>query len=296
MSGILVAIETGGTKIVCRATDLRGKTLVERRLATGTPAEALRALQSIIEQVARAHGPVAGIGIASFGPVMLDRSSPDFGRVLATPKGAWAGFDLPRALRERFDAPVAIDTDANAAAIAEQSLGAGRGCSSVAYVTVGTGIGGGLATDGHSLLGALHPEIGHLPVLRVPGDSHASSCPFHDHCVEGLAAGPAIASRLGAVRSLADAPDVRRLVADYLGQLMANLLLAWSPHRIVLGGGVMATVGLIDDVERSMLAALGGYGAAVVAGPRYLALAELRDAGLEGGLMMARAISQHGDR
>ena len=93
-------------------------------------------------------------------------------------------------LQARLGVPVAADTDVNAAAIAEQQLGAGEGLPSVAYVTVGTGIGAGLSIDGRSLKGAMHPEAGHLRLVRRKGDESPSACPFHDDCAEGLAAGP----------------------------------------------------------------------------------------------------------
>lgn len=292
MSALFVAIETGGTKILCRVVDADGAVRAESRFATTTPQDAVRDLTSAIE-AARAGDPIAGIGIASFGPVIIDPASPDYGAIQATTKTGWQGFNLVQILKDRFGRPVAIDTDVNAAAVAEQALGAGRGCSTVAYVTVGTGIGGGLAIGGRALKGALHPEIGHLPVLRRAGDDHPSSCPFHADCAEGLAAGPAIRARIGPDRLLEDVPAVREFVADYVGQLAASLVLAWSPDRIVLGGGVMAAADLIDDIARRMRARLGGYGAAAVADtPGYLVRARLEDAGLDGALLMAREVAQ----
>jgi fructokinase len=159
----------------------------------------------------------------------------------------------------------------------------------VAYVTVGTGIGGALAIDGTALKGALHPEIGHMRLRRRPEDRQPSSCPFHTDCVEGLAAGPAVRRRLGDARELSEAPEVFALIAGYLGDLTANLVLAWSPQRIVFGGGVMGVPGLLEAVRAAMHTALGDYGAAIVANPGYLAPAMLTDPGLVGALLIARA-------
>jgi fructokinase len=232
---------------------------------------------------------VAAIGVASFGPVVVNRDAPDYGRVQATPKPGWSGFDIRGALRERFRAPIVIDTDVNAAALAEQRLGAGQGFSSVAYVTVGTGIGGGLVTDGTVLKGVLHPEIGHLFLQRLPGDDRESCCPFHSDCAEGLTSGPAIARRLAPSQTLAGSPELLALVAHYLGNLAAALVLAWSPHRMVWGGGVMSSPGLLDTVSESMRAFLGGYGPPAASAADYLVSATLNDAGLEGAILLARS-------
>jgi len=283
-----LAVETGGTKIVCRLTDVDGRVLTDVRLPTGRPEDALVALIGAVHQPTLSDVRIAGIGLASFGPVVVDPAAPDFGMIRETPKPGWSGFNLGRALSRALEAPVAIDTDVNAAALAEQALGAGRGFDAVAYVTVGTGVGGGLALAGRALRGGLHPEIGHIRIRRRPDDRQPSACPFHDDCVEGLTAGPALGLRL-AGRSLEEASEVRDLVVDYLGQLCAILLLAWSPQRVVMGGGVMSVGGLIPEIERRIRADLNGYGALWVAeADGYLAPAELEHAGLEGALLMAR--------
>ena len=187
--------------------------------------------------------------------------------------------------------PVAVDSDVNAAAVAEQAIGAGRGLPTVAYVTVGTGIGAGLAIEGQSLKGALHPEAGHLPIIREPEDTAPSSCPFHSNCAEGLCAGPAIRERLGVGRDLADDPALVERVSNYLGQLGASLVLAWSPHRIIWGGGIIRAAPMMPMIQEKLRAALAGYGVGpFVEGSEFCAEAELQDAGLEGALIMARRL------
>ena len=285
---MFAGIETGGTKILARVADSGGRVLADGRWPTSTPEAALEDLLAFLARSA-ALGRLAGIGVAAFGPLVRDRRSHEYGQVLATPKPGWTGANLRAALADRLGVPVVIDTDVNAAARAEWAQGAGRGVRSIAYVTVGTGIGGALLNDGRPLEGALHPEIGHIRLARRGRDDVRSACPFHENCCEGLCAGPAIARRLGANRSLAEEPAVRELVAGYLGDLAATLVLAWSPQRIVWGGGVMTTPRLLERLRAALDEALAGYGVGeAVRAPDFCALAALTDSGLEGALMMAR--------
>lgn len=280
---VFFAVETGGTKIVWRVEDAAGAVLDQGRFASGAPEAAVEALIA-----ATGDRAVSGLGVASFGPLVVDPASQDRGLMLATPKPGWTGFNLAKTLAERLNTPFVVDTDVNAAAVAEVRLGAGRGARAVAYVTVGTGIGGGLCVDGQTLKGALHPEIGHLFVQRLSGDAQVSACPFHADCVEGLAAGPAVQVRL-AGRRLEEVDAVRAVVTDYLGQMIAGLVFAWAPDRIVMGGGVMSTSGLIAEVEAAARRWVNGYGAALVMGEGgYLVAAERGHAGLDGAMLMAR--------
>jgi fructokinase len=287
---LYAGIELGGTKILARIVNGAGIIVGEGRFATSTPAHAIEDLTGCIGR-AVAGRRLTALGVASFGPIVIDPDSARYGRLLATSKPGWSDFDLRAGLLGHFPVPMAIETDVNAAALAEQESGAGRGLRSVAYVTVGTGIGGALAIDGTALRGALHPEIGHLRLRRRPQDQVQSTCRFHEDCAEGLASGPAVKRRLGEGRLLQEAPEVFALVAAYLGELAASLLLAWSPERIVLGGGVMSVPGLIEAVAASMHATLGDYGAAIIARDGYVVRAMLTDPGLEGALMLARAVA-----
>lgn len=287
---IWLAVETGGTKLLARLVQ-GARVMGELRRETST------AKVAIAELIAFVGGArVAGAGIAAFGPVVVDPAAANFGEVLATPKPGWRGANLRAALAGALCVPVAVDTDVNCAARAEAAIGAGRGCASTAYVTVGTGVGAGLAmADGRggwrTLTGAMHPEMGHVPVRRVAGDDLASHCPFHGDCVEGLAAGPAVRARIGD-GDLAAHPAAFAAVADYLGQFFATLVLAWSPHRIVAGGGVMRVPGLRAAAGGRMVAALGGYGVGAVAlAPDFVVAPVLEHAGLEGALLLARGAS-----
>jgi fructokinase len=289
----LAGIETGGTKILASLRDLAdGKTLSEGKWETGSAEGAIEDLSSFLTSAVPAGGRLAAVGMAAFGPLIIDRSSPDYGQMQATTKPGWTGSNVRRALEDRLSVPVAVDTDVNAAAIAEQKLGAGSNLPSVAYVTVGTGIGAGLAYCGRSLAGSLHPEAGHLRLVRRRDDQVASVCPFHDDCAEGLASGPAVRSRLGKGKELADDPKLVELIADYLGQLAAALVLAWSPHRIVWGGGVIGAAAMIDAIETRMRSSLGGYGVGpAIAETGFCLPAALDNAGLEGAMLMARELA-----
>lgn len=286
-------IELGGTKLLCRVTDGTGEVLADGRFATSTPAQALDDLTTGL-RAALGRRQLRAIGVASFGPLVVDPHSAHYGQLLATPKPGWSGFDLHGALRQHFSVPLVIETDVGAAAIAEQARGAGRGLSCVAYVTVGTGIGGGLVLGQSLLKGALHPEVGHMRLRRRSGDAFMSTCRFHEDCAEGLASGPAVARRLPAGLSLEQSPQVLALVGDYLGDLAANLLLAWSPQRLVFGGGLLGVPGLLARIDASMRVALGSYGAGVIAGAGYVAPAQLAHPGLEGALILAQRLSPAG--
>jgi fructokinase len=261
MSALLGAIEAGGTKFVCAVARAPDDIVAEMRIATTSPGETLRAAQHFFDEAAVEHGAPAAIGIASFGPVDLRQHSPSFGHLLATPKAEWARTDLVTPFARRFGCPVAIDTDVNAAALAETLHGVGQGCGTVVYITVGTGIGGGIVVDGRSLKGALHPEMGHVRVLRHPRDTgFAGVCPFHGDCIEGLASGTAIVARYGApLDHLGPDHDAVGVVGDYLGQLAASVLLMLSPERLIFGGGVMASEPVLHAIRASAARLLNGY-------------------------------------
>lgn len=290
---LLAGIETGGTKILARLCEMdSGELVAERKWATGAADEAADALTEFLSSAVPAGAELAAIGLAAFGPLIVDPSSPDYGRMLATPKPGWSDSNLRARLAERLGVDVAVDTDVNAAAIAEQALGAGEELPSVAYVTVGTGIGAGLALQGRSFRGALHPEAGHIRLVRRHDDAMPSTCPFHSDCAEGLAAGPAVRRRLGEGRELADEPQLAELTAHYLGQLAAALVLAWSPHRIVWGGGVSRAAPMFDAIEAALKASLAGYGVGEASNtPGFCVPAKFENSGLEGALLMAKRLA-----
>lgn len=254
-----IGIETGGTKVVCAAAPSPDDIVLERTVATTTPSQTLAHVVGFIAEVRR-RSPLAGVGIAAFGPLDLDESSPTFGHVRVTPKPGWSGTDLVSPVRTAAGCPVAIETDVTAAAVAEHRIGAGQGLADLAYVTVGTGIGVGAIVAGRPLHGTAHPEAGHISVRPHPDDTFAGVCRLHGHCLEGLASGPALQARwTSASTSPADLPDAaRRMQAYYLAQLVTTLLYVLSPARVVIGGGVLAMPGLLDDIRTQTARLLNG--------------------------------------
>lgn len=252
------AVEAGGTKFILALSGPANEALDRATIPTQTPAETFRAMRDWFEAAASRHGPIAAFGIGSFGPIGIDPARADYATITSTPKPGWRGASFRDALAP-FGAPFAIDTDVNAAALGEWLAGAGRGWGSLAYTTMGTGIGTGVLKDGVPLAGWSHYESGHLMVRRDPrSDPFEGVCPYHGDCLEGLASGPAVMARWGHDLSVASAEQVA-LVASYAAQLAAALVLLHRPERLIFGGGVMKAPGMIDDIRTLTRARLAGY-------------------------------------
>lgn len=239
-------IEAGGTKFVLATGTPDGKVQSRHVIPTASPEATLaEAREWFASQPA-----IAALGIASFGPVELDRQSPKWGHITETPKPGWSNCDLAGYFNRHLKVPIGFDTDVNGAALGEFKLGAGLGTKGMAYVTVGTGIGGGLIIPDEVVHGAGHPEMGHFYPYRSATDREfTGSCPFHGDCLEGLASGPAILSRWG--KTLSELPEdheAHGLVAGYLAQLCHALFSCCAIERVVLGGGVMQTHGLLERI------------------------------------------------
>lgn len=289
---LIGAIEAGGTKFVLALADEDGTVLDKARIATEHPGITLPAMAEFFRAAAARHGQIAAFGIASFGPIEIDPASPSYGTFTTTPKPGWSGARFHDALGE-FGAPIVVDTDVNGAAIGEWLAGAGQGCRTLAYTTVGTGIGTGVVRDGASLMGISHFESGHILPPRDPArDPFAGSCPFHGACLEGLASGPAILARYG--ESLDKlGPEAVDLIAGYVAHLAATLVLLHMPDRLIFGGGVMKAPGLLESVRRQTETLLAGY----VSHPRldpglsgYIVAPGLGDdAGITGAIALGRS-------
>ena len=254
------AIEAGGTKFVCVVASGPGEVVDEIRYPTTTPDETLgRAIQFFKPFVD--SGQIGAVGVGAFGPLDLDPDSSTYGYITATPKPGWSNADVRGTLQRTLNIEVAIDTDVNAAGLGEFTWGASRGQDPSLYLTIGTGIGGGYIKDGRSLLGLLHPEMGHI---RIPHnhelDPFLGACPFHGDCFEGLASGPAIEKRLGVKgASVPETDAFWDLEAEYIASALVNFIVTLSPRKIILGGGVMQRDFLFPKVRRRVLELLNGY-------------------------------------
>ena len=279
-------IELGGTKIVLAAGLGDGEIVARSTLPTPTPELVMPEICAFFRDCGL---ELDGLGVGAFGPINIDPTAQGYGRLLETNKPGWSGFDLAGALTAELGLPISLVTDVGAAAIGEARLGALRSAALGVYLTVGTGIGGAILANGTLLPAMLHPEIGHITVLRLADDHALSTCLFHPNCAEGLAAGPAIIQRFGyPLNQYPEGGAEHLLVAHYLGHLCASLVLTLSPHRIVIGGGVGQTPGLIPEILRAMLARLGGYAVPGLDDADFLCPPALgQDAGIIGALHCA---------
>ncbi len=254
------AIEAGGTKWVCAVGTGPDDIRAETRFPTTTPAETLGRAMSFFRD-AQANEPLQALGVGSFGPVDLDRTSPTYGSITSTPKPGWAYTEVASTLYEALGVPIVFDTDVNVAALGEHRWGAAQDLEHVVYITVGTGIGAGVLIGGQPLHGLVHPEVGHL---RLPHDWQVDpfpgSCPYHGDCLEGLASGPALARRWAQpAETLPPDHPGWRLEARYLALALVNLICTLSPQRIVLGGGVMEQPQLFALIRADVQQLLNGY-------------------------------------
>lgn len=291
VSRVLIGVELGGTKMIVAAS-VDGLLLDAReQLPTGDPDSTFDAIRETITSVADDR-TISAIGLASFGPIDLRGDSPDFGRLISTPKPGWSGVDVVGGIAGAFDVPVAVDTDVNAAVMAEKLYGAGTEVDHVAYLTIGTGVGGGIWSNGRVLHGANHPEIGHIRVPRHAEDHHKSSCPFHEDCLEGMAAGPAVRARWGARAENLDhlTGAATRLEAWYLARGIAGLCAVIPVEMVVIGGGLAKLPDLHAEVATALAEASGLYPPIPFAesGPVVVAPELGDDAGVRGAIELAK--------
>jgi fructokinase len=285
------AIELGGTKVNVAVAGADGSIAARARIPTTEAAETLAAVRDFFLKKAGAAG-ISALGVGAFGPVVINPEDPLYGRLLPNPKPGWSGVDLLAGLAGVTQGPIALTTDVAAAGVAEAEQGALAAARIGVYVTIGTGIGAAVLVDRRPLPALLHPEMGHLRLRLRPEDPGRCICRFHDDCAEGLVAGPAVLARWGRPLNdfAPDGPEVA-LAADYVGQLMASIVLAVSPQRIVLGGGVAKAPGLLTRAASAMEAALNGYVAHGRSRPGFnyiVAPALGDDAGIAGALILAK--------
>jgi fructokinase len=281
------ALELGGTKTVVAVGDGAGNVMAEERFPTTSPEETLARAVAWLRTGGQS---IVGLGVASFGPIRVNRDAPDFGTMLGTPKAQWRNFPVGGYLADAFPGvTLALDTDVNAAVLAEATLGAAIGVDDLVYITIGTGIGGGILSGGRLVHGLLHPEFGHLKTPRAPGDAFAGVCPYHGDCLEGMACGPAISERWGVPgHQLPDGHPAWEAEAWYLAHGILALLAIVSPARVIVGGGVSQAGGLHDHINRLLLELAGGYFPALLEDPPFVVEAGLgQEAGIRGALLLA---------
>jgi len=284
---MLAAIEAGGTKFVLAVGPSPDTITARHTIPTRDPVTTLAEAAAWFA----AQGPVRALGIGSFGPVELDRASPHWGFITTTPKPGWAGTDVARHLaRALGDVPVGFDTDVNAAALAEHRARGGEHGGSIAYLTIGTGIGGGLVLDGRPVHGIAHPEVGHIYPRRHSEDrAFPGTCPHHGDCLEGLAAGPAVMARWGASLSeLGEGHSAHAIIADYVAQACHVLFASVAVEEVVIGGGVAQTPGLVERIAARARALDAGYlpGGAL---HRIIAPRLGTESGITGAMLLAEA-------
>lgn len=255
-------IEAGGTKFVCVVTDDGKNVLAETRFPTTSPDETMgQVIDFFNAQNRLLPEPICAIGVACFGPLDPDPSSPTYGYITTTPKPGWANTPAVPILQKVFSVPVAFDTDVNAAAVGEGKWGAAVGLEDFLYLTIGTGIGGGGIAYGRPIHGLIHPEMGHIYVPHDRNrDPYPGRCPFHGDCFEGLAAGPALADRW---KQPGDTLPVDHpaweLEAHYIALALHNFICTLSPRKIILGGGVMQQAHLFPMIRSETRQLLNGY-------------------------------------
>jgi glucokinase len=259
-----IGVDVGGTKILAGVVDRQG--VVARREEGPTPLSTedalLAALDAAVEGLLEDDVAALGFGI----PSTIDQRA---GRAVSSVHIPLADIDFRDRMAERFGLPVAIDNDANAAAIAEWRLGAGRGASHVVVLTLGTGIGGGLILDGRPYRGSIGAgaELGHM-ILDYGGAPCGGGCTGRGHfeaLASGIAADQAAARRFGAganARTLVaaardgneGAKEDLAEIGRRLGAGIGALVNIFNPEVVVLAGGFAEARDLILAPAREVMA------------------------------------------
>ncbi len=255
------AIEGGGTKFICAVGSGPNRLRAEARFETTTPKETMGHVIEFFRKQEAIFGKLESIGFACFGPLDPNPVSPTYGFILPTPKPGWSNANVVGMLRNSFDVPIAFDTDVNGAALGEWRWGKAQGLQTFIYLTIGTGIGGGVYVEGKLLHGLIHPEMGHILIRHDwERDPFEGVCPFHGDCFEGLASGVAMEKRWGISGTLLT-PDHEAwdLEAEYIAQALANYSMILSPQRIIVGGGVGSVAHLLPKVQKRTRELINGY-------------------------------------
>ena len=296
----VIGVDLGGTKILAGAIDAEGRVVRRHEVPTPTSSQ-----EELVEAIGAAIDPLAGTGVGAIGlgiPSVLDRKT---GRALGSINIPLTDFSLNDLLGERFGVPIAVENDANVAALAEWKLGAGKGAENVVLLTLGTGVGGGVIIDGALYRG--WAELGHTVVV-ADGPPCQGTCTGRGH-LEAVASGSAAdraAEKLwgeGATAELlvgrAEEGDPAALealagIGHLLGAAIGSFINIFAPELTIVGGGfgIAASEFLFSSaLEVAKREALEPARAGI-----RIVTAELgSDAGLIGaGLLAFEAIAQEG--
>ncbi len=239
-------IEAGGTKFICAISD--NDCIIKKiRIDTVSPKETM---PKVIEFFKDEN--IDALGLATFGPINLDKSSDTYGSILLTPKEGWSHFDIYNYLKKNLNlGNVFITTDVNGACLAEVLEGESKGLSNVLYMTIGTGVGVGAVINGEILNTVTHPEMGHIFIKRRSDDNFIGSCPIHTDCLEGLVAKNAIIKRFGKSGfELRNDKKVWDLIGYYVALALYSYSCVLSPQRIIIGGGIGLNDMLIEYTRK----------------------------------------------
>lgn len=252
---MLGAIEAGGTKFVLAVGKENGDIVKKISIPTETPEITMKSVINFFKDT-----NIKSLGVACFGPLELNESKENFGHITSTPKLAWENYDILGTLKDELKIPVVLNTDVSGAALGEVTYGDYKNENTLLYITVGTGIGGGYVIDGKIHNGMLHPEMGHVLVTKNPKDSYKGACPYHENCLEGLAAGPANEERTGLKgKDIPDNDPSFDFISEYIAEALMSYILILSPTKIILGGGVMSREYMLPKIRTFLSKKMNGY-------------------------------------
>lgn len=258
MTKLYGSVEAGGTKFVCAVGDENFQVVEKVQFQTTAPYETI---DKTIEFFKKFEADLQGIAIGSFGPVDIDENSKTYGYITKTPKPNWSNVDLVGLISKEFKVPFYFTTDVNSSAYGEALVR--QGVENLVYYTIGTGIGAGTIQRGEFVGGTGHTEAGHVYVALHPSDvanDFHGTCPFHNGCLEGLAAGPSLEARTGIRGELIEQhSDVWDIQAYYIAQAAVQATLLYRPEVIVFGGGVMAQEHMLRRVREKFTHLLNDY-------------------------------------
>lgn len=250
------AIDAGGKRFICGITDENGNTLEKMSFPTETPEKTIPSVLEFFKDKS-----ISALGIGCFGPLDLNPNSLTYGYITSSPKEAWRNFDIVGVFKNSLNIPVYLDTNLNVGLLGEAKWGAAKDVKNAIYLTIGSGVGGGVMADRKIIHGLMHPEMGHIFVSRHPRDKFTGNCPFHGgNCLEGMASISAIEKRWDCpIEKLSSDHPAWQLEAYYIAHALVNYILVVSPEKIILGGEIMKHKHLFPTIRKAVIKLLNGY-------------------------------------